>query len=316
VRESCYQPSNLEEDMSDSGFSTVPLGEESIWDALASEAKPFLRWAGGKGWLLPLLKEQAPRSFKAFFEPFLGSGAVLLSVSTGVKRKASDLNAELINAFEIVRDNPSSLIARLRSFGYSKSDYLEARICFNELKRDAGASPDEKAALFIYLNKTSFNGLYRENARGDFNVPWGKKTKAPVHLEELILRASKNLRGQDSTSRAEFEVGDYLGTLRKAGPGDWIYLDPPYSPLSKTANFVGYTAGGFGAEQQTLLRDEAEAAVERGALVLLSNADTVEVRELYSERKWHHKEISVSRSVGALRNTRKKVPELLVKSYD
>lgn len=316
VKERTHPPSNLEEDMSDTALSSVPLGEESIWDAPLGEVRPFLRWAGGKGWLLPLLKEQAPKNFETFYEPFLGSGAVLLSISTGIKRRASDLNAGLINAFEIVRDNPTALVARLQSFGYSQSEYLDARISFNALKKDADASAVEKAALFIYLNKTSFNGLYRENARGDFNVPWGKRTNAPVHLEDLILGASANLRGQDASSRVEFEVGDYLDPLRKAGPSDWVYLDPPYSPLSKTANFVGYTAGGFDAQQQTLLRDEAEAAVQRGALILLSNADTPEVRELYRGQNWRHKEVFVTRSVGALGNTRKKVSELLVKSYD
>lgn len=316
MRARIYHLSNIGKKLSGVDHSSVPFGEASIWEAQSSEAKPFLRWAGGKGWLLPLLGAHAPREFETFYEPFLGSGAVLLSIPEDKKRRGSDLNVELINTFQIVRDNPKDLIRRLRLFGFSQSDYLDARAKFNTLKRSGGVSHVEKAALFIYLNKASFNGLYRENASGDFNVPWGKRESAPVNLEKLILGASTRLRGRDISSQTEFEVGDYIQTLRKAGPGDWVYLDPPYSPLSGTANFVGYTAGGFAAQQQEILRDEAEAAVARGALVLLSNADTPEVRNLYSGEKWRHQEVAVSRSVGAMSSTRKKVPELLVKSYD
>ena len=295
--------------------SNIPLGEESFWDVRGSQVKPFLRWAGGKGWLLPLLTEQAPKHFESFHEPFLGSGAVLLSIPTGKKRYGSDLNAELINAFVIVRDSPNELISRLRSFGFTQSDYLQARSKFNELKKDRSASNVEKAALFIYLNKASFNGLYRENANGEFNVPWGKRESAPINLEVLISRASESFQGQGDSDQTQFTVGDYLQTLRKVGAGDWVYLDPPYSPVSETANFVGYTSRGFDASQQEILRDEAEAAAARGASILLSNADTPEVRNLYAGSEWNITEVAVTRSVGATSATRKKMPELLVKSY-
>lgn len=302
--------------MSGLAHSSVPLGDDSIWDLPSVEAKPFLRWAGGKGWLLPLLREHTPQDFDTFHEPFLGSGAVLLSMPDEIKRRGSDLNRELINTFQVVRDRPDELISRIRSFKFARSDYLDARASFNALKTHDSSPALEKAALFIYLNKTSFNGLYRENARGDFNVPWGKREFAPVNLERLIQAASLKLRGRDSSSRTEFEVGDYRQTLRNAGTGDWVYLDPPYSPASKTANFVGYTAGGFHAEQQKTLRDEAEAASARGVFILLSNADTPEVRELYSDDRWRLQEVSVARSVAAMSSSRKKAPEVLVKSYE
>lgn len=304
----------MEENMSDSMVSNV-LGEESFWDVPLGQAKPFLRWAGGKGWLASLLREEAPESFNTFIEPFLGSGVVLFSVGPAVKRKGSDLNSELINTFETVRDRCEALVTRLQMFSYSESAFLDARSIFNTLKKDPLASKTERAALFIYLNKCSFNGLYRENADGNFNVPWGQRKAAPVNLESLLRRASANLRGNGPKNRSEFSVGDYLDTLRDAGSGDWVYLDPPYSPASKTANFVGYTATGFDANQQTLLRDEAESAVERGALVTLSNADTSEVRELYGRETWRLREVNVRRSVGAQSATRKKAPEVLITSY-
>lgn len=301
--------------MTSTAHHSVPLGEDSFWDAADGEVKPFLRWAGGKSWLLPLLKAHAPQNFECFYEPFLGGGAVLLSIPSEKKKIASDLNAELINAFLMVRDEPEDLISRLRLYGFSHTDYLDARTSFNNLKRDPDSSTLERAALFIYLNKTSFNGLYRENTVGDFNVPWGKREIAPANLENLIRTASKKLRGSGSSSPTEFYVGDYKKILRMAGPGDWVYLDPPYSPVSDTANFVGYTADGFDSCQQEILRDEADAARERGVQVLLSNADTAEVRKLYAKQHWRLHKFNVSRSVGALSSTRKKVPELLIKSY-
>lgn len=297
---------------------TPPLESVPLWGGHAGEAKPFLRWAGGKTWLLPLLEEHRPKEFGTFYEPFLGSGAVLLSIQASAKREASDLNPELINSFVMVRDQVSSLVAILKTYEYGEVQYLEARDRYNQLKRTKDASEVERAALFIYLNKSAFNGLYRENSKGEFNVPWGKRLMPPGNLEGLLQRASRNLRGDEvgEVGRAEFSVGGYESALRKASRGDWVYLDPPYVPLSKTSSFVGYTSDGFAASDQVALRDEAEAAVSRGAQILISNADTAEARSLYQGGPWRLVEVSVSRSVGAKKNTRKKVGELLVKSYE
>lgn len=286
---------------------------------LADTAQPFLRWAGGKRWLLPHLRFHSPASYSRYLEPFLGSGAVLLSIPPSKYREASDLNPELVNSFTVVRDESSKLWSALLKFRYELDDYLAARQRFNALKAQDNGPSVEKAALFIYLNKTSFNGIYRENMAGEFNVPWGKISRPPLNLEESLLAASTQLSGGPEPTKgppATLHVGGYQMLLGQASAEDWVYLDPPYVPLSKTSAFVSYTANGFGPEHQLELRDLAEQASVRGAKVLLSNSDTPEVRALYSGSPWKLIEVSAGRSIGASGNTRKKVGELLIKNYD
>jgi DNA adenine methylase len=281
------------------------------------EPKPFLRWAGGKRWLVPHLHLYAPKDYDRYIEPFVGSGAVLFSIPRGKQRLASDANVELINVYETVRDNPLNLIGEIVQHGVELDDYLAARHRFNELKSDPDVSHVERAALFIYLNKTSFNGLYRENSSGQFNVPWGKLARPLGNIGPQIIAASDQLNGDASQNRTrvEFKSGDYRFTLSGAGEGDWVYLDPPYFPASKTSGFVGYTPGGFRYEDQVELSELVVAATHRGARVLLSNSDTPQVRDLYSHDLFTIKPVDVSRSVGASAHTRVKVGEVLVSNY-
>lgn len=287
--------------------------------ALSDSAQPFLRWAGGKRWLLPHLRFHSPANYLRYLEPFLGSGAVLLSIPTGKYREASDINAELVNCFTVVRDEPSKLWSELLNFRYGLEDYLAARERFNVLKAQKDGARIERAALFIYLNKTSFNGIYRENLAGGFNVPWGKITRPPLNLEDNLRAASTHLRGgsgQSKGSPAKLREGGYQSLLGEASSEDWVYLDPPYVPLSKTSAFVSYTSNGFGPDHQLELRELAEQASMRGAKLLVSNSDTPEVRALYSGPPWKFVEVSAGRSIGASGVTRKKVGELLIKNYD
>lgn len=279
--------------------------------------KPFLRWAGGKRWLVPQLHLYAPKDYNRYIEPFVGSGAVLFSIPLGKQRIASDANVELINAYEKVRDNPRELIEAISQHGVELEDYLAARNRFNELKSNPDVSHIERAALFIYLNKTSFNGLYRENSSGEFNVPWGKLSRPLGNIGSQIIAASGQLRGDASLNRnrVEFTSGDYRFTLSGAGEGDWVYLDPPYFPTSTTSNFVAYTPGGFRYEDQVELSKLIVAATHRGARVLLSNSDLPQVRNLYSLDLFTIKPVEVSRSVGASAHTRVKVGEVLVSNY-
>ena len=293
--------------MSEAGYVTSQNG-----------SKPFLRWAGGKRWLVPHLRLHAPEKYSRYIEPFVGSGAVLLSVPVSKTRIASDVNVELINTFEIVRDRPHELLETLKSFGSEFVDYLSARSRFNLLKSEVANANVERAAHFVYLNKTSFNGLYRENASGEFNVPWGKLKQPLRNIEQQILEASIQLNGTsgERSTKVEFIAGDYIELVAKAEYDDWVYLDPPYSPLSKTANFVAYTSGGFGIQDQVQLRDSMISATQRGVKILMSNSDTPVIRDLYSSEMFKIQRVDVTRSVGAQGRTRVKAAEVLVSNYE
>ena len=299
------------------GARSWPDQEEVKPGFVASESKPFLRWVGGKRWLVPHLHMHAPEDYKRYIEPFVGSGAVLFSIPLNKQRLASDANVELINVYEAVRDRPAELAEAITQHGVELEDYLAARTKFNELKLDPNSAFIERAALFIYLNKTSFNGMYRENSSGEFNVPWGKLRRPLGNVRAQIHESSRQLSEDPASdvNRVEFVAGDYRLPLSTAGEGDWVYLDPPYLPASKTSNFVAYTSGGFSYDDQVELRDLVVAATNRGARILLSNSDVPQIRDLYSDELFTIKKIEVSRSVGASAQTRVKVGELLVSNY-
>lgn len=251
-------------------------------------------------------------------EPFLGSGAVLLAVSPSIPRLGSDLNRDLINCFLAVRDAPEELLTLLSSFEFDEATYMAARERFNLLKNRAELFSLEKAALFVYLNRASFNSIYRENSSGKFNVPWNRKTDPPQGLDSQIRDAAARLRGENDPAYVEAALvhTSYEDILEDAGPGDWVFLDPPYVPISSTSHFVSYTQTGFSIEEQVKLRDAAQQASNKGAQVLLSNSSTEAVKELYSGKPWRCEEIEVRRSVGAQSASRKRVKELLVRNYD
>lgn len=287
-------------------------------EGLDMAVPPFLRWAGNKRWLARDLATYAPSKFSRYVEPFLGSGAVLLAVSPAVTRLGSDVNAELVNCFLAVRDAPEQLLNLFGSFQFAEADYLAARERFNFLKQEPDIFNLEKAALFLYLNRTSFNSIYRENSAGQFNVPWNKKTHPPSGLESQVRKASVRLRGgtEPNAVKASLVRANYRELLDDAGSGDWVFLDPPYVPSSSTSHFVGYSQNGFSIQEQVNLRDAALQASNRGALILLSNSFTETVIELFSGKPWRIEEVDVRRSVGAQSATRKRVTELLVRNYD
>lgn len=298
------------------GHASAGHGAVHLWEDQDSPATPFLRWAGGKRWLIRHLEQLKPKSFGRYFEPFLGSGAVLLSVRGGHPRFGSDTNQELISTFCAVRDVPETVIAHLESFGTQEQDFLACREEFNGRVKGADEELARLAALFVYLNKTSFNGLYRVNSSGGFNVPWGRRENPLAGVADQIRLASRKLNGTEGEdTRAEFDSVDYRSVLSEAAQQDWVFVDPPYVPVSKTAGFVGYTSEGFSDEDQVELRDLVAKAAARGVHVLLTNSDTPLARELYSGSEFRVREFPVFRAVGASVQSRANVKELVVVTY-
>lgn len=263
-----------------------------------NEPRPFLKWAGGKRQLLPHLRRFYPVSFRRYFEPFLGSGAVFFDLAaTGRLSQAgarlSDANAELIGSYLRVRDNTDAVIAHLQRLAAAHcrcgpTHYYDVRDRqFNPRRnawRNASAKADDYpvalAAMLLYLNRTGYNGLFRLNAAGGFNVPAGRYEHPHIVNEERLRAAAAWLRRNDVT----IEQASFEHSVRDVEKGDFVYFDPPYAPLTATANFRSYTARGFNQADQIALRDLVITLAERGAHVLVSNSTATEILKIYEHR--------------------------------
>lgn len=251
----------------------------AVSPAPARQAAPIVRWLGGKTKLLEELVARMPRSFGRYFEPFAGGAALFFRVAPE-HAVLADANVHLIAAYRAVAAAPTAVGMSLREHAraHSEAHYNELKREWNAWSRGASESwPDawlldsiERAASFIYLNKSGFNGLYRVNRRGEFNVAWGKRKAYTPDLEALS-------RASDALARATLRTGDFAAAIRDASAGDFVYFDPPYD-----AAFTGYTAGKFGDALQAAVAFEVRKLVERGVAVMVSNADTPRVRALYA----------------------------------
>jgi DNA adenine methylase len=275
---------------------------------------PFVKWAGGKGQLLSKLDSIVPSQFNRYFEPFLGGGAMFFHLVSDrnmrIDAYLSDINQELITAYQVVKNYVNKLIHHLRKYQreYNKnpSEY------YYELRDNIKPRNDiEIAARFIALNKTCYNGLYRVNRNGIFNVPIGKY-KNPVICDATNL---ENVSNALRYSKAVIQISDYKEALFNAKKDDFIYLDSPYHPLSSTANFTGYTDYGFGNNDQLELAKIFVGLNDRGCKVLLSNSDTPFIRRLYSDFSDNIKEVNVSRAINCKASRRIGHKELLISNY-
>jgi DNA adenine methylase len=274
---------------------------------------PFLKWAGGKTQILFELERFVPSEFNRYFEPFLGGGAVFFHLTTkNIRFSAylSDINEELITTYKVVKDVVERLIDLLKEHqkGYNKnpSEF------YYELRDSKPPTDVERAARFIVLNKTCYNGLYRVNKRGIFNVPIGRY-KNPLICDSNNLRnVSLSLRN----SRTIIQPSDYKQILlQNAREGDFVYLDPPYNPVSSTASFTSYTNSGFTITDQKELSYVFSELNDRKCKVLLSNSDTKFIRELYSDFTQQIKEVNVSRAINCNGTKRTGHKELLISNY-
>jgi DNA adenine methylase len=254
-----------------------------------SRPRPIVKWAGGKRLLLPEITSRIPTFSGAYIEPFLGGGSVALSLDKKIRKKLSDSNSELINAYLAVRDFPEELIAELRKHRNNREHFLKAR--------------------YIFLNKTCFNGLYRVNSQGKFNVPYGNQPNTDFVSQENIRLVSKFL----SQTSTKIYCRGFEESIRRSGANDFIYVDPPYDPINQTSSFVSYQARGFDAIDQEHLRDLLLDAHSRGAQILASNNDTPFIRKLYSPKLgWKIEKVTVPRLIGAAASSRGNVEELLM----
>lgn len=275
--------------------------------------KPLLKWAGGKRQLANLIETHLPSNWDkgTYFEPFIGGAAMFLHLKPG-KSVISDVNTRLINFYQVVATEPTKLIREVSSIseGFNsvlaeekRSYYLSLRTELNKRHLEA----TRQAALLYSVNKLCFNGLYRENSQGDFNVPFGNKALFPDFSAKDFFQVSEVLQG------AKIVHGDFEFALSTANSGDFVYLDPPYIPLDATSSFTAYSASGFNVEDQRRLAKSVLELEENGVKVLLSNSDTSLTREIYKGLKFVS--ISAPRSVSAKSSGRGKVQELLIKNY-
>jgi len=273
---------------------------------------PFVKWAGGKSQLIPQIIRLMPSRFARYFEPFLGGGAVFFHTAS-YNRNAflSDINVDLINAYKIIRNNVEELITALK---YHQDEYSKSPKSYYYRLRDKtkGLNKIENAARFITLNKTCYNGLYRVNKKGLFNVPIGRY-KNPLICDPVNLRKMSIVLSQ---SASYLGVIDYKKILvEKADKDDFVYLDPPFHPISNTANFTSYTNSGFSFEDQKELATIFKELTRRGCKLLLSNSNTEEIRRLYSDFS-HLTELAlVNRSINAVGSKRVGHVELLIRNY-
>ncbi len=270
----------------------------------APAAAPIIKWVGGKTKLLPeILARMPPHQLGRYFEPFAGGAALFFRVAP---RRAvlADSNADLIGLYRTVRKDADAVIRELERHraAHDQQHYYGTRARWN----DPGASWSavDRAAAFIYLNKTCFNGLWRVNRAGDFNVPIGRYADPPICVPEALRAA------QAALARASLRCDDYRQVVLDAERGDFLYFDPPYDPVTPTASFTSSTAGAFGPDDQRALAETARALVARGCRVMLSNSDTPFVRSLY--RGFRIDRVKCARAINSNAARRGEVDEVIV----
>lgn len=271
-----------------------------------SYSRPFLKWAGGKGRLIEQYIPYFPEEFSRYYEPFLGGGAVFFYLGDrfpNIQKYISDINADLINSYLCVKNDTELLIILLE-----KHQSKHSKEYYYQIRTNKPDNSFEQAARLIYLNRTCFNGLYRENSQGAFNVPMGKYKNPKICHSDLLRSASLALQN------TEISVSHFEAVLNHAKTEqDFVYFDPPYYPLSSTSNFTAYSSNFFGESEQIKLRDVFKLLAERGVKVMLSNSDCAFVRELYCDFKLH--EILASRAINSKAEKRGRITELLITSY-
>lgn len=275
--------------------------------AVKTKAQPFLKWAGGKRQLLPEIRKRIPARFHTYFEPFVGAGAVLFDIQPK-KAVINDINFELINTYRMIQNDVEKLIAELEKYKNEKEFYYKIRN-LDRTQEFEKLSNVERAARLIYLNKTCFNGLFRVNRRGQFNVPFGKY-KHPNIVNADVLRAVHEYLITNEISILNVDFGQ---AVEQAEAGDFIYFDPPYDPLSETANFTDYSLHGFTRDDQIRLRDLFVKLDKRGCYVLLSNSATPFIKELYAD--FHVEIVEANRTINSDAAKRGKIAEVLVRNY-
>lgn len=272
--------------------------------------QPFTKWTGGKRQLLPVIRELMPKTYNRYFEPFVGGGALFFDLAPK-DAVINDFNAELINCYQQIKDNPQELIEILKVHQEynSKEYYLDLRSADRDERIDM-MSEVQRAARILYMLRVDFNGLYRVNSKNQFNVPYGRYKNPKIVDEELISAISVYL----NNNQLEIKTGDFEKAVLDVQPGDFVYFDPPYIPLSETSAFTSYTHEGFSFADQVRLRDAFKRLSDTGAYVMLSNSSSALVEELYKDFNIHY--VEATRTNGAKSSSRGKISEIIVTNYE
>ena len=273
--------------------------------------KPFVKWAGGKRQLVPtILANHLPKNYnlQTYYEPFIGGGALLFSLQPK-KAVINDSNAELINCYKTIKNSLDELIEDLKNHKNNEYYYYDIRDWDRE-KNFKSKTEVQRASRIIFLNKTCYNGLFRVNSQGQFNVPFGKY-KNPNILDIAVLKAVNKYLNEN---QVRILNSDFQEAVKDAKRGDFIYLDPPYDPVSETASFTGYDVNGFNKQEQRRLKEVFDDLNSRGCHILLSNACTEFIEDLYKD--YLHTKISAIRAINCNGKKRGKVDEILVKNYE
>ena len=276
-----------------------------VLEELQNKTYPIVKWVGGKRQLMFELLKTMPANYNRYFEPFIGGGALFFELQPE-NAYISDMNEELINLYSVVRDNVDGLIEDLEKHEVSKEYFLNIRN-IDRTEMFSKLSNIERASRFIYLNRTCFNGLYRVNSQGQFNVPFGNYSNPRIIDENNLKNCSELLKN------TEIKVADFSEILTKVQKGDFVYFDPPYVPLNDTSSFTSYTKAGFDIDMQFKLRDVCDELDSMGVKFMLSNSDTKLVNELYSN--YEIKKVFATRAVNANADGRGKITEVLVRNY-
>lgn len=270
---------------------------------------PVLKWVGGKRQLLPEIEKYIPNKFSTYYEPFLGGGAVLFHLQPS-KAVVNDVNQELINLYQVIKDNVEELIKELEKHKNEQDYFYEIRELDRDKEKYDSLTNIEKASRIIYLNKTCYNGLFRVNQQGEFNTPFGKY-KNPNIVNEATLRA---VNIYFNKANITFKSGDFEETVKGIRKGSFVYLDPPYDPVSNSANFTGYDKGGFNREEQSRLKKLCDNLNNKGVSFLLSNSATDFILDLYKDYKIEI--VQAKRAINSQGHKRGEVDEVLVRNYE
>ena len=277
----------------------------------AVEPKPFVKWAGGKRQIMLELEKYFPDKFDSYLEPFLGGGAVMFDLLTkkpSLKCNVSDLNSDLILAYVTIRDKLNKLIQSLEN--HSKNYHKDSTGYYYKVRNQEPKNQIEKVSRLLFLNKTCFNGLYRVNSKGKFNVPLGRYTNPNIVNKENLIVVSHILQSE----KIKISCRDFSSVLKDAKRGDFVYFDPPYQPVSDTANFTSYTHRDFRNDDLERLADLANQLSSKGCLVMLSNSNSKTVKRLFSSG-WKLKEIRANRAINSNSQKRTGHKEIIIKNY-
>ena len=277
-----------------------------------SEPKPFVKWVGGKRQLMQDLENNFPKQFSTYHEPFLGGGAVMFNLLTKKSQlscNVSDFNSDLILAYVTIRDKLEKLIESLEN--HSKNYHKNSTEYYYEVRKQEPKQQIEKVSRLLFLNKTCFNGLYRVNKKGQFNVPLGRYTNPNIVNKENLTAVSKILQSK----KIKISCRDFEAVLGDAKKGDLVYFDPPYQPVSSTANFTSYTHRDFTEDDLERLAKLADQLHSKGCYVLLSNSNSKTVKDFFSKKYWKISSINVNRAINSNAQKRTGHKEIIIKNY-